>query len=132
MSICDDDDDSLSTFVCLGYPSMENTFAVAEVKEAKTVGACLKGPEGWPMSVHGTRIIRGVRFRLFEVSTAWTGGGLTGELYRTFHLNKCYELGIRSVWSHYNEDETSETAKKYALDVHSRLEEPLQSFRFLK
>jgi hypothetical protein len=135
MSICDDDDDSTLTLACFGYPEMGATFAVAEVKEAKTEDACLAGPVGWPMVMHGTRIIHGVRFKVFEVSSAWTGGGLSGKLYRTFHLSKCYELGIRSVRSSNSQDDPDEVSRptnKDAVEVRTRLEQPLKSFRFLK
>jgi hypothetical protein len=133
--ICDDDDDSTFTIVCLAYPEGGPAFAVAEVKEAKTEGACLKGPEGWPMEMHGTRTIHGAKFKVFEVSTLSMGQGLDGELYRTFHLGKCYELGIRTIWSTDNEDETGnviEPTKAEAMRVDNRLEECLKSFRFLR
>jgi hypothetical protein len=134
MTVCDDDDDSTLTFVCLGYPKMAAAFAVAEVKDARSKSVCLKGPDDWPMEIRGVRIIHGVRFRVFEVSSAWTGGGLNGELYRTFHANKCYELGIRAIrWSHSDDpDEDNEPRPIDNLSVQKRLSQALRSFRFLK
>jgi len=133
-TVCDDDDESTSTLVCLGYPEEEAAFAVAEVKQAKTEAVCMRGPDDWPMKLHGIRTIHGVRFKVFEVSTPWTSGGLNGELYRTFHLNKCYELGIRRIRSSARDEDsgkmtgpTNEDAKR----VGNCLEEPLKSFRFL-
>jgi hypothetical protein len=135
MSICDDDDDSTLTLACFGYPQKEATFAVAEVKDALTESACLKGPEDWPMETLGIRTIHGVKFKVFEVSSAWTGGSLSGQLYRTFHASKCYELGIRSVWSSHNNDESdynSNSLKLAAVEVRKCLKQALNSFRFLK
>ncbi len=132
MPICDDDDDSTYTITCLGYPKMEAAFAAAVIKDATSESACLKGPEDWPTDIRGFRIIHGVKFRVFEISSAWTSGGLHGELYRTFHANKCYELGIRSIRSsHSNDpDNTDRPTKKENRAVQKRLEQPLNSFRF--
>jgi|ERR1035441_8336581 hypothetical protein len=135
MSICDDDDDSTLTLACFGYPQEEATFAVEEVKDALTESACLKGPEDWPMETRGIRTIHGVKFKMFEVSSAWTGGGLRGQLYRTFHASKCYELGIRSIWSSHNNDESDDNSKSLkvaAVEVRKCLKQALNSFRFLK
>jgi hypothetical protein len=134
-SVCDDDDESTSTVVCLGYPERAAAFAVAQIKEAKTEVACMKGPEDWPMEMHGTRTIHGVKFKVFDVSTAWTSGGLNGELYRAFRLNKCYELGIRRIRTSvlaYESGDIVQPTKEDAIRVGNRLEEPLKSFRFLK
>jgi len=133
MTICDDDDDSTYTFVCFGYPEMEAAFAVAEVKDVSE-SVCLKGPKDWPMKTRGVRVIHGVKFRVFEVSTAWTSGGLDGELYRTFHAKKCYELGIRSIRSsHWGyPEEAKEPALKETRAIQERLKRPLNSFKFLK
>jgi len=134
-SVCDDDDDSNTILACFGYPGMRAAFAVAEIPAANTESVCLRGPEDWPMEVRGIRTIHGVKFKAFEVSTAWTSGGLSGDLYRTFRLNKCYELGIRSIRSARNEDETGnkvERTKRQAIELGKRLDEPLKSFRFLE
>lgn len=135
MSICDDDDDSTLTLACFGYPHEVATFAVAEVKDVLTESTCLKGPVDWPMETHGIRTIHGVKFKVFDVSSAWTGGGLRGQLYRTFHASKCYELGIRSAWSSHNNDETDDnnkSSKVAAIEVRKCLKQALNSFRFLK
>jgi hypothetical protein len=137
-------EDEANTLACFAYPMEKfgdsahrgvETFTAAEVKEAKTKDLCLKGPEDWPMNAGAARNINGVIFKLFEVQSAWTGGGISGELYRAFHSNKCYELGIWSAGSNpanFDSDETEKFTKEDAKELDLRLEQPLNSFRFLK
>ena len=111
------------------------TFTAAELKEASTVHTCLNPPSDSRLDARGERVVHGISFKKFEFSEGWLGGGISGELYRTFHSNKCYELGFWSAGSNqanFDSDETEKFTKEDAKEVDLRLDRPLNSFRFLK
>jgi hypothetical protein len=105
---------------------------------------CLAGSSNWwspgtPRSTtrgQNTRI-DSVRAKLFRISDAWMSGGQSGEIYRVFHGNRCYELGMqeRGVTSTGYDPEEFEEIEKVAKDDDQKygqlLPQALHSFRFL-
>jgi len=81
--------------------------------------------------------IDSVRAKLFRISDSWTSGGQTGDIYRVFHGNKCYELGIQEagVTSTAFDPEEIEEIEKVAKEDEEKygplLWQALHSFRFL-
>ena len=87
--------------------------------------------------MHGTENtnINGVRFKVFHISDAWLSGSQGGDMYRTFHEKKCYELGVQQVWvstGGLDAGTFRKFTKEDARMVRLRLKEALDSFRFLK
>lgn len=78
--------------------------------------------------------INRVVFNVFEVGDAGMNQGVDGNVYRTFHGNKCYQLSIRmaSANSGAFDGDVSEFTKEDAEEVRGRLEQVRDSFRFLK
>jgi hypothetical protein len=135
--------DLASTLACLAYPKhnfedkptfIAAAFFVAEVNEATTAKECSEGSRYWNAAGGKVAEINGVAFEVFEVDDNWAGGGQGGPVYRTFHLKKCYELGIQTAGSRGGYDpETIKTFTKEDSDeVQSKLKQALNSFRFIK
>jgi hypothetical protein len=137
-----DDVSSSGTVVCFAYPRDRFTrkpafggaaFFVAEVEKATTEKACLAG-EDWLVHETESTTINDVRFKVFHISDAWMSGSQGGDIYRTFHEKRCYELGIQQVWvstGGLDAGTFQEFTKEDALMVRLRLKEALDSFRFL-
>ena len=142
--ICDDASSSATAIACFAYPKAKfkekptfiaAAFFVAEVEEAATAKACLSGSQNW--FVEGTQRakINGVEFKVFHISDAWTSGGQTGDIYRAFHNEQCYELGIQAASTSsgaYDPGTFKEFTKRDWEEVQGQLRQPLNSFRFLK
>lgn len=141
--LCDDIASS-GTVVCFAYPRDRFTtkpnfggaaFFVAEINQATDEKACLAGDTNW--LVHGTENtnINGVDFKVFHVSDAWLSGSQGGDIYRTFHEKKCYEVSVQQVWvstGGLDAGTFEEFTKKDQHMVRLRLKEALDSFQFLK
>jgi hypothetical protein len=79
--------------------------------------------------------IDGIPLRLFHISDAWASGSQGGDIYRTFHAKKCYELGVNQAWAStggLDAGTFQEFTKEDERMVRLRLKEALNSFRFLK
>jgi len=130
---------------CFGYPKdkfkdkphfVAATFFISEIESAKTETACLQGSPDWFVidSKAGTTTINGVSFKVFEIGDNWAGGGQSGPVYRAFHSDKCFELGIQTVISRgeYDPGTVKELTKEDWSEVDRRLGQALKSFVFLK
>jgi hypothetical protein len=155
--------DSSATIVCLARPTHEHftgAFFVADVQQAGECMEhwpnttcrplpikrkdCLAGSSNWwpPQTPASTTRgqntkIDSVHAKVFRVSHAWMSGGQTGDIYRVFHSNKCYELGIQEagVTSTAFDPEESEKMEKVEKEDQEKygplLLQALHSFRFL-
>jgi hypothetical protein len=155
--------DSSTTIVCFAHPTHEyfsGAFFVAEVQPAGECmehwpnttckplpikrKECLAASSNWwppetPLStMRGQNAkIDSVRAKVFRVSDAWTSGGQTGDIYRVFHGNKCYELGIQEAGANSTpfDPEEFEKIEKVEKEDHEKygplLLQALHSFRFL-
>jgi hypothetical protein len=142
--LCDDDATKGTTIACFAYPKdkfkdkpqfSSAVFFLGLVPVAKTQETCLDAAQEW--LVHDSRAtkIDGISARLFHTSDAWMGGGESGEIYRVFHSNKCYELGIQEVEASIgglDEGTFQEYTPQDAGEVHATLKQSLDSFKFLK
>jgi hypothetical protein len=142
--LCDDDATSGTTIACLAYPEdkfkdkpafVAAVFFVGLVPAATTQKSCLEGSQVWLVNDAQATKINGVNARLFHTSDAWLSGGESGEIYRVFQNNKCYELGIQEVEASTGGLDPG-TFQEYtahdAAEVHATLQQPLDSFKFLK
>jgi len=162
-ALCGDITGSTTTIVCFARPTHEyfaGAFFVAEVQpEGECMEHwpnttcrplpikrtdCLAGSSNWwppetPRSTtrgQNTRI-DSVRAKLFHISDSWTSGGQSGDIYRVFHGNRCYELGIQEagVTSTAFDPEEFEKIEKVAKEDDRTygplLLQALHSFRFL-
>lgn len=143
-NLCDDDSTKGTTIICLAYPNdkfkdkpafIAAVFFVGLVPASTTQQACLEGSQDW--LVHDSRAtkINGVSARLFHTSDAWMSGGESGEIYRVFHGNRCYELGIQEANSNtrgYDPGTFKEYTAQDEAKVQAAVHQPLNSFKFLK
>ena len=161
-ALCGDITGSTITIVCFARPTHKysaGAFFVAEVQPGDCMEHwpnttckplpikrkdCLAGSSNWwppetPRSTtrgQSTRI-DSVRAKLFRISDSWTSGGQSGDIYRVFHGNKCYELGIQEagVTSTGFDPEEFEEIEKVAREDDKKygplLSQALHSFRFL-
>ncbi len=137
-----DDLSSSGSMVCFAYPrdKFKNkpafggaAFLVAKIKDATTEKACLAG-EKWLVHSIENKEIHGIRFKVFDISDAWTSGSEGGEIYRTFHDSECYELGIQQVWvstGGLDAGTFQEFTKRDERMVRLPLRQALDSFRFV-
>jgi hypothetical protein len=146
-SVCDDSDPKVTTIACFAYPKTKYkdfpsfeaaAFSVAEITAATTRNVCLSGSPDWVIDPRGsgrTVAINGVNFKKFEIDGVGAGNILDGYVYRSFHRNKCYELGIRLAWSNpanYDPGTIKRFTEADWEEVYGRLQRALQSFQFLK
>jgi hypothetical protein len=148
MPICDDGGSQGShTLACFAYPreKFEDTptfggsaFVVAEIKQANDEKTCLNGSPDWvidPRGSGGTKTVGGVDFKAFETDGAAMSHSFDGEVYRAFYKKKCYELAIRTAMTNpgaYDPGTINDFTKEDSDEIHGRLEQALESFRFLK
>jgi hypothetical protein len=144
--VCDDGTQGSISMVCIAYPREKfadaptfeaAAFSVATVEEARSEKDCLAGSPDWSVIPKGTGqtvTIDQVKFKVFEVGDAGMSQGLDGNVYRTFHGNKCYQLSIKMASANPGafDGDISEFTKEDAREVRGRLEQARDSFRFLK
>ncbi len=142
LSVCDNSSTTPgSTLVCFGYPSelkhygthMAAAFSVSRLGRSVTRRECLDGsPDGARSG--GTVAINDVKFRVFHVGDAAMSHYLKGRVYRTFHHERCYELAIRVTWTNpmVLDPPGKNLTREDWKDLNQRLDQPLDSFRFLK
>lgn len=133
-----------TTYVCYAYPKDRfkdklsfsgAAFFVAEVADAKSSDSCTAGSPDWQVSTTDSRTINGITFKRFVVSDAWTAHEKTGEIYRTFHEGKCYEIGIGQVLTNptvFDPGATREFTKQDQAEVDRRLHQMLETFRLVQ
>jgi hypothetical protein len=125
---------------CFGYPRNKitntqafeaATFSVEVVDESTTEKNCLSGPP--KADKHGAAIIRGVSFKVFDVGDAGTGQSTDGDVYRTFHSGKCYQLGVnRATTTTVFDPPARALTDADWHKVDGTLEQARKSFQFLK
>jgi hypothetical protein len=142
--LCDDDSTKGTTIICLAYSNdkfkdkpafIAAVFFVGFVPATTTQNSCLEGSQGWLIHDSQATKINGVSARLFHTSDAWMSGGESGEIYRVFRGNRCYELGIQEANSStggYDPGTFKEYTAHDAAKVQAALHQPLNSFKFLK
>jgi hypothetical protein len=141
-------DDSCLTYIpicdetaaaCVAYPTGKYrgynfegaAFSVNEAPEANTESKCLESPD----SDSHSESIRGVVFKASRRSSAALGHGLTEYVYRSFHRNVCYELGIRIATTSlgaYDAGTVKEFTSEDEQKVYAFFRHVLDSFKFLK
>jgi hypothetical protein len=138
------DEDSATTIACFAYPKdkfkdkptfVGAAFFVAEVRPAITPSACLQGSPNWLVRNGHIARINSVSFKHFRVSDAWTSHRQTEDVYRVFHDQKCYEVGIQQIDTSagaYDPGAIKEFTKLDAGAVRDRLQQALDSFVFLR
>jgi hypothetical protein len=140
--VCESQSGLSRTLACFAYPKERfvdkpafsaAVFFVAEIQQPATEEPCLDGEDWLPESSESIEI-NGVPFKVFHTRDAWTNGGRSAEIYRTFH-GKCYELGLQEVHEApvvLKPGSFKEFTKTDEQIVHRALTEALKSFRFLK
>lgn len=149
--LCGDHASPNTTIVCFARPRQSEYFTgaffVAEVRAPEqpiTRKACLEGSPGWWPPETARKTTRGqstrintINAKLFRVTDSWTSGFQTGEIYRVFHGNKCYELGIQdagatsTAFEPEQYEEIEKAAKEDDKNYGQLLPQVLHSFRFL-
>ncbi|MGA7855789.1 MAG: hypothetical protein WCA15_20895 [Candidatus Acidiferrales bacterium] len=146
--VCDDpDSEGSATIACIAYPEGEfrdaptfeaAAFSVAEIHPSASEKDCLSGSPDWnadQRASDGTLTINGVNFKVFEASDAGMSQSLDGQVYRTFHGDKCYELSVRMATASsaaFDPGSINEFSKEDENEVQNRLKQALDSFTFLK
>jgi hypothetical protein len=145
--ICSDGGNEGRLLACFAYPKdrfrdkptfTAAAFFVAYIEQVTTEKACLQGSRNWdPAEMEKARVIKinGVAFKVFEITNNnWAGGSQWGPVYRTFHDNKCYELGLQTAMEHggYDGKTIGKFTKQDTEEVQGRLKQALNSFMFLK
>ncbi len=145
--VCDDDASAGSeTVVCIAYPREKfadaptfeaAAFSVATISGVRSDKECLSGPQDWLpewKKSTGIETINQIKFKVFEVGEAGMSQGVSGQLYRAFHENKCYQLSIRMANANEGafDGDIVEFTKEDLDEVHSRLEQARDSFRFVE
>jgi hypothetical protein len=142
--ICDDTGGSASTIACFAYPkdSFKDkpafsgaAFFVADVGSATNEKTCLEGSQNWLIRDFQSTKVNSINFKHFRISDAWTSHSQTGDIYRVFHDNKCYELTIQEIKTNpaaYDSGTIKEFTQRDSDEVRARLMQALNSFTFLK
>ncbi len=110
------------------------TFSVETMNHIVTAKACLSGPADQIFSPRPPAKLNGVLFSVFEFGEAGMNQSISGEVYRTFHGGKCYQLGISIAKADAQvfDPPAREFTKGDWHEVNGQLERARDSFRFLK
>ena len=144
-AICGGPGSSDNVLACFAYPKKDfehkphflaAAFFVSEIQPAKTQAACAAGSQDWNVvnSKKEAVTINGVAFKEFQIDDNWAGGSQSGRVYRAFHDDRCYELGIQIAISRaeYDPGTVKEFTEQDRSKVELRLTQALNSFVFLK
>jgi hypothetical protein len=143
--VCDQligEEENQTSKACFAYPRNKftdsptfasATFSVEVVDHDATKNSCLGGPPE-DADKHGTAIIHGVSFAVFETGEGGMNQGTFVEVYRTFHGGKCYQLGIDTAGSADGvfDPPVKELSDSDWREINGTLEQARKSFRFLK
>jgi len=142
--VCDGETGEDNTaFACIAYPRNRftntsafeaATFSVEIVNQIVTAQACLAGPADEIFSARPPVRIHGVPFSVFEFGEGAMNQSVSGEVYRTFHRGKCYQLGINVAMANPGvfDPPARELTKRDWREVKGQLEQARDSFRFIK
>ena len=142
--VCDDlqGRERQTSVACFAYPRNKftdtpafeaATISVEVVDDRNTEKKCRDDPNSTEEPA-GTVRINGVSFAVFEGGDSGTGQSTEGHIYRTFHRGKCYQLGINVATSDVttNEPPVRELKQSDLNEVQGKLQQAVNSFRFLK
>jgi hypothetical protein len=142
--VCDGEAGQDSTAVaCFAYPRNKftntgafdaATFSVEIVNLVVTEKGCLSGPADQIFVPRRHLTIHGVSFAVFEFGEAGMNQSVSGHVYRTFHLGKCYQMGINvaTASAQFFDPPERDLTKADWAEVNGRLERARDSFRFTK
>ena len=127
-----------NTIVCVSYPAatMKGTnfeaaaFSVNRIN-AHTMDECLNIAEP-TVRTRRTEKVNGVTFTVFEIADAGLGNGSSGEAYRSFHRNMCYELDITLAFADIGDFDPGTVREFDYKTVYRSLKSVLNTFQFLK
>jgi hypothetical protein len=142
--VCDDEVGQESTAIaCFAYP--KNRFTNSEVFEAATFSVetmdrittekdCLSAPPDKIFVGRSGVKIQGAAFAAFEFGEGGMSQSVGGQIYRTFHGGRCYQLGINEATASAQafDPPARELTKSDWRQVEGGLEQARDSFRFLK
>ncbi len=132
------------TIVCLALPRKEMqeyltfeaaAFSVGEVREADSEKLCLTPPPNAFNSPKDTKraAINNAQFTIFRVASGGMSQWVGGNVYRTFHRGKCFELSVLRVL--VDPGALDDPGKPLTDEVWNRVDTPLKqalnSFQFL-
>lgn len=132
-----------TAITCIAYPRNRftntsafeaATFSVEIVNQIATAQGCLAGPADQMFSARPAVRIHGVSFAVFEFGEGGMNQSVSGEVYRTFHRGRCYQLGINVAMANPGvfDPPARELTKGDRREVKSQLEQARDSFRFIK
>ena len=109
------------------------TFSVEIVNRLVTEKDCLSGPADQMFLRRPPVEIHGVSFVVFKFGEAGMNQSVGGELYRTFHREKCYQMGINVAMANAQtfDPPARDLTKADRREVNRQLERARDSFRFL-
>ena len=130
--------DQDATVVCIAYPAetlngtnfQAAAFTVSQV-HATTADECLQVTDPHPTTSH-KETINGVTFDVFDASGVGLGNVLAADAYRSFHQNRCYELGVRVAFSNIANFDPGTVKEFDGKAVNRALQSMLNTFKFLK
>jgi hypothetical protein len=140
LPVCYVSGDSSGTVACVAYPAdkMKGTnfeaaaFSVSELKKLGTRAECMKIDEPPPHGAVKNETVNGITFKVAETDGVAAGNVGDGQVYRTFHHGKCYQLDIRIATSNIGNYPPG-TVKSFDLrQVQRALKEVVASFTFLR
>lgn len=128
---------------CLAYPRNKftaspafeaATFSVEIINEVPTAKACTAKPRGDTFTPQPPTRIQGVSVTVFKFGEWGMSQNTTGNVYRTFHNGKCYQLGVNDGRSTAGADTRPwrDMTRQNWDSVNRLLEQARDSFRFLK
>jgi hypothetical protein len=130
--------------VCLAYPRNKftntaafeaATFSIEVMNNAATEKDCLAMPFDQALGARqSTTTIHGVSFAVFEFGEGGMNQSVSGHVYRTFHVGKCYQLGINvaTAQAQVFDPPARDLTKSDWHEVNGRLEQARDSFQFVK
>lgn len=143
--VCDDligQQENQTSKACFGYPRNKftqsptfasATFSVEIVDHDATEKSCLAGPPE-DADKHGTAVIHGTSFAVFETGAGGMNQDTEADIYRTFHEGKCYQLGVNraTIQDGVFDPPVRELSDADWREINGTLEQARKSFRFLK
>ena len=127
-----------STVACLAYPAgnfkgtnfQAAALSVNEIN-VTTKDGCLNVAEPNARNLRNEKV-NGVTFTISETGGVAAGNLMDGEIYRSFHQNKCYELDIRIASSNIGNYDPGSVREFDHDAVYRSLKSVLSTFQFVK
>lgn len=130
--------DQDATVVCIAYPAetlngtnfQAAAFSVSQL-HVTTADECLQVTEPHPATSRKEKV-NGETFEVFDVGGVALGNVSDADAYRTFHQNRCYELGVRVAFSNIANFDPGTVKEFDGKAVDRALKSMLNTFKFLK